>query len=156
MSIQMLGVKIDTYSKEETLVKVSEFLQDNNQHTIFTPNPEMLVAAHKDNHFKAVLNSGSLNICEGKGIELLARGRVVRFPGIDLMLDICRLAEQKNYSVYFLGSGKAEILKQMLAKLPSDYPQLKIAGSNPGPHISIQQCNNLTITDVEKKENHQA
>lgn len=155
MSIHLLGIRIDTYSKEKTLSKVAEFLQSNQQHTIFTPNPEMLVDAAKDTYFKTVLNSSSLNICDGKGIELLARGQVERFPGVDLMLAICQLAGEKKHSIYLLGSNNETILTNLLFKLKFQFPQLKITGSDPGPTITMKQRDNSTITEIDREDNEQ-
>lgn len=73
--MQILDVRIDSLTKQQTLQKVSAFFSDDKQHKIFTPNPEMLVDAQKDEYFKQVLNSGDLNVCDGVGIQLLSRMR---------------------------------------------------------------------------------
>jgi len=56
MPTQILGVTIDNYSKKIVLDKINSFLKSNKQHYIVTPNPEFLVAAHKDKEFKKILN----------------------------------------------------------------------------------------------------
>ncbi|MSU75549.1 MAG: glycosyltransferase [Candidatus Magasanikbacteria bacterium] len=73
MPIEVLGVKIDQITHNQALQKVADFLSSSDQHTIFTPNPEILVKAHKDEYFKKVLNSSSLNLCDGFGLWLAAR-----------------------------------------------------------------------------------
>ena len=59
---------------------MGEFLGSNKSHKIFTPNPEMLVDAQKDDYFKEILNGGDLNICDGFGLSLVGsfRGRRTR------------------------------------------------------------------------------
>src|SRR3989338_8600493 len=104
-SIHILGVRIDAETIDQAQQKVQDFLRSSEQHTIFTPNPEMLVMAHKNKQFRDVLNRGSLNLCDGKGIELVARGKVKRIAGVDFIMDICKNAAEEGKSVYLLGSG---------------------------------------------------
>ncbi len=70
--MQFLGIKIDEISKEQALERVSEFL-NGGQYKIFTPNPEFVVKAQKDEYFKKVLNAGDLNLCDGMGLWLALR-----------------------------------------------------------------------------------
>ena len=80
--MKILGIKINKVNKSQALEKVTEFLDSDQQHKIFTPNPEMVVDANADKYFMEVLNSGDLNICDGFGLSLISR--VERITGIDL------------------------------------------------------------------------
>lgn len=153
MPIEILGVRIDTLKKEEMLSKISLFLADSKQHTIFTPNPEMLVDATKDNYFKKVLNSSNLNVCDGKGIQLVSKEKIERIPGVDLMLEICQIAEKENKSVYFLGSNNTNVLENLVRNIKILSPNLRISGYNPGPKVTMKQFNNLTMVAVDETEN---
>ena len=75
----ILGGKIDDVTRAEALNQANLFLQ-NGQHTIFTPNPEMLVEAHKDHLFADVLNKGTLNICDGFGLQAASFPLLNRAP----------------------------------------------------------------------------
>jgi N-acetylglucosaminyldiphosphoundecaprenol N-acetyl-beta-D-mannosaminyltransferase len=102
--MNVLGVRIDNLNIAEARQKVRDFLEHDGQHTIFTPNPEMLVDAFYRPHFKAVLNSSSLNICDGRGVELLTKKKLTRIPGSEFFEDICMLAvkkQKKNLSGWF-------------------------------------------------------
>jgi N-acetylglucosaminyldiphosphoundecaprenol N-acetyl-beta-D-mannosaminyltransferase len=61
----VMGVRVDNLPLAEALNKAREFLRSGNKHKIFTPNPEMLVKAVKDEYFRQVLNAGDLNLCDG-------------------------------------------------------------------------------------------
>ncbi|MEK7623123.1 MAG: WecB/TagA/CpsF family glycosyltransferase [Patescibacteria group bacterium] len=147
--MQILGVRIDELSRVEALGKVRGFLGRMKQEIIFTPNPEMLVDAQKDQYFRNVLNSGSLNICDGKGIELVSRGRLKRIPGIDFMLDICALTEKEERSIYLLGSNDQMVVERARSELLRQFSKLHIVGSNKGVHI-VSSLGSLTY---EKEEN---
>jgi N-acetylglucosaminyldiphosphoundecaprenol N-acetyl-beta-D-mannosaminyltransferase len=137
MNCSILNVRVDYVDLNQALQKIREFLGSNKQHKIFTPNPEMLVDAQKDNYFREVLNSGDLNICDGKGIALFSRGRLKRIPGTDFMVEICKIAGQEGKSVYLLGAGDENVIKQASKKLNELFPSLRVVGFNPGPKITI-------------------
>jgi len=134
--VNILGIKIDKVSKKQALKKVDEFLISNKQNKIFTPNPEMLVDARKDEYFREVLNSGDLNICDGFGITLVTRGKLKRIPGVDFMLDVCKLAEEKGKSVYLLGSESDEVVKKTAEVLQEKFSLLKIVGYGRGSELA--------------------
>ncbi len=143
----ILGVRVDSVDKSSALSKVADFLASGEGNMVFTPNPEMLVDAQKDAYFKEVLNAGDLNLCDGKGITLVAKEAFERIPGVDFMVDMCGLAAEKNKSVYLLGSGSNEVLKECKHALLEKFPNLKIVGMHPG----IQISNDFTF-DTEKND----
>ena len=131
---QVLGVKIDDLNIESALSKARDFLHSANQNKIFTPNPEMLVKAQKGDYFRQVLNSGDLNLCDGFGLRVFSG--VTRIPGIDFMLELCALAEKENKSIYLLGSGSDDVVKQCAEALNKKFVHLIIAGFDGGPVIT--------------------
>ncbi len=143
----ILGVRIDTVDKPAALSKVADFLASGQGNMVFTPNPEMLVDAQKDSYFKEVLNAGDLNICDGRGISLVAKEPVERIAGVDFMMDVCELAARENKSVYLLGSGSDQVLKECKNKLLQKFSTLKIVGMHPG----IEIANDFTF-DTEKND----
>jgi len=133
VKVNILGVQIDNLNKAGVLGKVEEFLSDGRQHYIVTPNPEIVVAAEKDKEFLEILNKADLAVPDGFGLILasryLRRPLSERITGVDLMLEICKMAEQKNYSVFLVsakeGLAKPEEVAEALAK---KIPRLKISG----------------------------
>lgn len=135
--MNILGVRIDNLIKKQVIQGVYNFLRSDTSHTLFTPNPEMLVAAHRHSLFRETLNKSDLNICDGFGIQLLTRGAVQRMPGVDLMLDICRLAQEGGQSVFLLGSGSDQVLEKTKKELLRQFPRLNIVGMHGGVFIEI-------------------
>lgn len=140
--MNVLGVRIDKLTASEARQKVRDFLDHEGQHVIFTPNPEMLVDARTNSHFRTVLNQGTLNICDGRGIELVSRGKLERTAGIDFMEDVCAIAAKKQKTVYLLGSGNTEVLEKAKVALTKKFPDLRIVGSHPGIPISLVSIDN--------------
>ncbi|PIT87774.1 MAG: glycosyltransferase [Candidatus Magasanikbacteria bacterium CG10_big_fil_rev_8_21_14_0_10_40_10] len=131
--MNILGVRIDENDLVSALREVRGFLTGRQGKMIFTPNPEMLVDARKDEYFKKVLNSGDLNICDGRGVELAGQGRLRRIAGVDFMMEICALSAQDSQSVYLLGSKSDKILAKTKAELKTRFPGLSVVGYDRGP-----------------------
>ncbi|MFA4830704.1 MAG: WecB/TagA/CpsF family glycosyltransferase [Patescibacteria group bacterium] len=156
--VTILGVRIDRVGLKQAQEKVRAFLRSDKQRKIFTPNPEMLVAARKDEYFRNVLNAGDLNICDGRGIELVSKlsfrakslgyardklrgveeSLLERIPGVDFMQDICKIAEEENKSVYLLGSGSEEVVKKTREALLIKFHRLKIVGGHQGMKLETR------------------
>jgi len=164
--MKILGVKISEVSLVEARDKVREFLNSNSQYKIFTPNPEMLVKADKDEYFRQVLNSGDLNICDGNGIVLASRlssratteEPLKTIHGSDFALDICKIAEEEGKSIYLLGSGSTKVVKKTAKELKKRFKNLKIVGFDPGPKITEDnnqikiENNNGTLQIINQKK----
>ncbi len=150
--MQVLGIRIDSLTKQQALDKVVGFLGSKGQYKIFTPNPEMLVDAQKDEYFKEVLNSGDLNLCDGFGITLVTNWKIKRLPGADFMLDICQLAVERGQTIYLLGSGNREAVAKTAEKLQFKYPKLRIVGYNEGPEIKTVKAGKRWLIQSDNEE----
>lgn len=141
--IHIMDVRFDTAEKQS----ITQFLHAKEQHTIYTPNAEMLVLASRDSHFKEVLNRSSLNICDGSGPAYLARlfeqKKVVRMTGTDFLLDLLSVAETEQKSVFLLGSDDAEVIRTCEAKFAVQFPLLKIIGSHPGIKLDLAEVGDI-------------
>ncbi len=147
----ILGIKVDETTREAARKQAAGFLSTEGQFKIFTPNPEILVKAQKDEYFRNVLNYGDLNLCDGFGLWLamkFSKQKIVnskqseRIPGADFMLDICRLAAEQGRGLYLLGSGSEEVVRKTAENLHKQFPKLKIVGWDKGFEIKERQINN--------------
>jgi len=145
------GVKIHNISNKEALEKASSFFHSAKQCKIFTPNPEMIVDSQKDKIFKEILNCGDINICDGRGIQLVSKERIERITGTDLFLDLCRLAVDKKKSVYFLGSS-TDTLEKARMELKKSLPELNISGMNSGPIFRLVDGEMKEISGITNAE----
>lgn len=153
---EILGVRIDSSTTDEAVLKAHDFLYNNKQNFIFTPNPEMLVDAQTDVYFRAVLNSGDLNISDGFGVSLVSGGKIRRITGVDFVYRLCELAQKENKSIYLVGAGSKEVLKKTADNLKQQFPQLKVVGFHPGPQIDFLKIEDKQTIIPEPNANDQA
>lgn len=150
---ELLGIRIDGFSQAESILRCEEFLDKPGQNIIVTVNPEMLVKANKDEYFASILNASNLALCDGKGIEIFAKPPVKRVTGVDFLFALCARAEQKNISVFLLGSGDSKVVQNAAFALQKKFPLLKIAGYHEGPQITEVFSARHSILDIAVGEN---
>lgn len=135
MENKILDVKIDNLYLAEVLESIELFLESNKQHYIVTTNPEFIVHAQHDEEFKDILNKANISIADGMGIKFAAKryGWKLknRITGVDLMMSIAGIAEQKKKTIYLLGSKKG-VPSAAAFQLILKYPNLKIVGAETG------------------------
>jgi len=165
MRYSILDVPVDNFSKQEILAKISQFLSLIQPHLITTPNPEMIVETEKDWFFKQIFKKADLNIADGFGLVLatkyLYNKKLQRFPGVELMEEICKIAAMTGKSIYLIGS-KEGIAQKTGEVLKKEYPGLKIAGVEKGIELKIinqeakiSNFNFLIGIDFNQKENEE-
>jgi len=131
----VLGVNFDVVTMDGAVEKALSFLREDKPHTIFTPNPEIVLEARKNKAFKDILNSADLLIPDGIGVVYASRLNKVkirqRVPGYDLLLNIFNEIRNTGETVYFFGGapGVAELAK---LKMEERFPGLKIVGASDG------------------------
>lgn len=67
-SFYVLGVRIDKVTFQETVNYILELAINNQKALITTPNPEIVLLAHKDQELKKIINASDLAIPDGVGI----------------------------------------------------------------------------------------
>lgn len=109
-NINILGVKISQLNQKEIIEYIKIALDSKHQNFIITPNPEILLKAHKDNEYCSILNSADLAIPDGFGLSCaaLAMGKkIYRYPGADFLQDLLQIAQDKESRVLILNWSKS-------------------------------------------------
>lgn len=136
MARQYIGeIPLDVLPQEQVLSAIEEFVDVHTPHQVITLNSIMYNHSLGDSVLKNALLEAHLLIPDSIGIVLAARYlsgmRLERIPGIELMLEICRLAERKLYRVYFLGA-QPEVSGLVCVKIREMFPGLVICGCHHG------------------------
>lgn len=127
------GVRVDNMNREEIQKRMLGFLTTSCFHRIATINPEFLLLADDDQSFRYNLNRADLNIADGFGLHLalLRAGKRLlgRYPGADLVQNICHEAERRGLSVFLaMRQDGLSRLEDVRAALRKRYPELIVYG----------------------------
>ena len=135
MDISILGVRINNIDMNEAMGRIKEFFAHSEVNYIYTPNPEIVMRAGRDEEFKTIINSSSLNLCDGIGLiiasKLKKKPLKSRVTGYDTSIKILELMNEKHLSLFLLGA-KPGIAEKAIERIKKDYPNIVIAGFNNG------------------------
>lgn len=135
MNVKILGVRINNVDMDETMNKIDGYFASDELNYIYTPNPEIVMRAGRDEEFKKIINSASLNLCDGIGLiiasKLKKKPLKSRVTGYDTSIKILELMNEKHLSLFLLGA-KPGIAEKAIEKINNDYPNIVIAGYNNG------------------------
>ncbi len=132
----LLGISITNASREEILEYFVDLVENTSQKILVTtPNPEMLVFAHKDKTFRKVLNSSQIALCDGVGVRvssiILGKPLKERFAGVDFVESVCEKVVKKPITVGFLGGGPG-VAEKAAECLQTTYPGLAVVFAEAG------------------------
>lgn len=130
--LPILRIWVDPVTANQALSHVKDFLETGGRpHAIFAVNPEKNFSVPKNPILWQVVKEADLLIPDGIGIVWAARvlygSKFGRVPGVDFMLEICKLASERGYKIFIYGA-KEEINKKAVDELVSRYPGLQVAG----------------------------
>lgn len=125
-----LGVGITDATEEQVSEYIFHHIATSKKKVfIVTPNPELLVIAHKDAQYRHVLNAADISLPDGVGLFLatllLGRPLKERIPGSDYVEDLCRRSRKKPVSMGFLGAGSG-VAQRTAERLIRAYPWIKV------------------------------
>lgn len=134
--VLIMDVPINKVTMEEAANQVVDYLEGTGQHTVFTPNPEIIMEAQKDPEMMGILKKADLVVADGIGVVLASKILKVptlpeRVGGFDLMQNVLGKIKDKDIRVYFLGS-KPGVAEQALKNMEKEYPGIKIVGASDG------------------------
>lgn len=102
-------------SRENFIVEIRKRLRKIKQEKVWvaTVNPEFVVEAWRDAEFMDILkNRTSYNVVDGNALLWVAKlPKTSLITGVDLMLDLCQMAEKGGYGVNFVGGWEDEATK---------------------------------------------
>ena len=102
---------------------------------------------------RRILDESALVIPESWGIHWASRklgAPLAEFiPGIDMMLEICRLAADEGHSIYLLGSAPG-VSQAAAEALQKRYPKLIVAGAGQGYFKSPEEAS--VIAKIRQKK----
>jgi N-acetylglucosaminyldiphosphoundecaprenol N-acetyl-beta-D-mannosaminyltransferase len=129
--MSILGVSFRPTTKERLLETITKHLDDHSFAEIFSFNPEILVTAQNNKQFRETLDNAELKIIDGVGLVLA--GKILgisvgeRITGADLMVDLLKIADEKNLKVLILG-GFGSVAQDLSNKLKCKYRRAQFEG----------------------------
>jgi N-acetylglucosaminyldiphosphoundecaprenol N-acetyl-beta-D-mannosaminyltransferase len=147
-AVNLLGIRVTIASEKIILEDLQKYLASGPQNhgklaIIVTPNPEQIVLAQADTHFRNILNNADVALPDGIGVVWAARKLRItnsglpmqRISGVDFMEKMVALAAVNSVPIGLIG-GKNELALEALQCLQQQHPRLN-GWAEDGPQFQI-------------------
>lgn len=132
---EILGVPLDSVTMQQAVDITLSFLKEDRNHAVYTPNSEIIMAAHRDEQLKNILKNSDMTVADGAGVilasKILKLGLPEKVSGIDLVRNLFKISPENNISYFFFGS-KPGIAEAAGEKIRSTYGNIDIKGYRNG------------------------
>jgi len=150
--MEFMNFHIDNLTMPEALDRVSHLVENTRQSYVVTPNVDHIVKLQTDIEFLEIYENASLVLADGQPLiwisKLYKRPIKEKISGSDLFPQVCKLAADKGYKMFFLGAaeGVADIAAKNLA---GKYQGLSVAGTlSPKPGFENDPDEIRTVVDT--------
>jgi len=129
--VNLVGVEIDNVDRAEALERISALVRERRPSLVVTPNVDHLIALQSDPEFREIYRNAALVLTDGVPLLWAARflGTPIRekLSGSDIFGDICRLAAERSFRVFFMGGrqGAAIAASEVMRRA---HPGLQVVG----------------------------
>ena len=131
----LLGIDITSSTMKDAVNILDQNIADNKQCHVITANPEIVMMACKDDDFKDILQSAEFVFADGTGVVWAGRRKGFSVPervtGFDLTQQLLKLADQKNYSVFFFGAADG-VAQKALDNIAEKHQNINFSGCRHG------------------------
>lgn len=133
--VDVMGVPVDPWTMEQTVEATDAMIKDGRFAHLIGVNADKLLQMRDDPEMDACVRRCEVVNADGASMVMAAKKLGVelseRVAGIDLMWELCALAEREGHRVYLLGA-KAEVVAKTAEVLAERYPHMTIAGYRSG------------------------
>jgi N-acetylglucosaminyldiphosphoundecaprenol N-acetyl-beta-D-mannosaminyltransferase len=131
----LFGIRVDALRLDETVARCLAAVDSGQLLEVGVINAAKVVKMRRDPRLHDAVAGCGLIVADGQSVVWASRLLGARLPervaGIDLFQRLLAESERKGISVYFLGA-RAEVLEEMVRRVRTWYPGLKIAGYRNG------------------------
>ena len=133
--IKILNTSIHNLSKQETLQGIADVIEKKEQMHHVVVNAGKIVAMQDDLQLRESVNESDLINADGQAVvwasKILGKPLKERVAGIDLMIDLVKLAAENHYKIFFFGA-KEDVVKTVVERYSNEYSKDIIAGYRNG------------------------
>ena len=133
--VSVMGCPVDPWTMEQTVEVTDALIKGGHFAHLMGVNADKMLQMRDDPEMDACVRRCEIVNADGASMVMAARKLGVNLPervaGIDLMWELCALAEREGHRVYLLGA-KAEVVAKTAEVLAERYPNMIIAGYRDG------------------------
>ena len=133
--VEVMGAPVDPWTMAQTVARSKELVDSGAFAHLIGVNADKLLQMRDDPEMDAIVRRCEVVNADGASMVMAARrlGAPVpeRVAGIDLMGELCALAEREGYRVFLLGARR-EVAERTRDALVAEHPGLDVVGVRDG------------------------
>ncbi len=133
--VSIAGINIDDITMDQAVERVYDFISSSENHSIYTPNAEIMMDGITNKDLKKVLNNADMLVADGAGVVLASKilGKEVtqKVSGFDLAKNLLAASTKKPIKFFLFGGGPG-IAEKAHANIICDYPDAQVVGTRNG------------------------
>jgi len=133
--VNVMGIGVDNLTRAQAVVRVMDMIESGGVHHIISLNPYKIQRFKGNSDLKLISNKADMHLAGGAGIgwasRMLKSPVKERIPVLSLMMDIIRIAEIKEYSIFIVGA-KPEVVEKAFFNIRKSFPKIRIVGRHGG------------------------
>lgn len=134
--VNILGVGVSALNMPSAVAAIEGWIEEGGARYVCVVPVHSVMDCQRDDEHRRIVNRSGMTTPDGMPVVWLCRMKgfrdVRRVYGPDLMLEVARVSEEKNYRHYFLG-GADGVPEKLVANLTNRFPDLQVAGSYSPP-----------------------
>jgi len=131
----ILGIGVDNISSQQAIVKVMRMIEEGGVYHVIPLNPYKLIRYRSNTDLNIIYNKADLKFASGAGIlhyaRKVKRPLQERIPLLSFLMELIRLSEIKEYSIFFVGA-KPEVVEKAFTNISKSFPKIRIVGRHGG------------------------
>jgi N-acetylglucosaminyldiphosphoundecaprenol N-acetyl-beta-D-mannosaminyltransferase len=141
---RVFGTTIHRVTMAQTMQLVQQAIEHRERLRIGVVNAAKLLNMRHDERLREDVSSSDLVLADGMPVvwvsKLFGAALPERVAGIDLMMEIFRLGNERSYRVFCLGAKRA-VLDTVISRLRLEYPGVNVVGSRDGYFPESESAN---------------
>jgi len=134
-AVRIFDIPIDLGRPDELLRTITGWVGEGRRRRVMYVNAHVLNQSMERPELRAALREADLVYCDGYGVRVAAKALELptphRMTGADWVWSLAALCEQREQSIYLLGSEPG-IAREAAERLRRWYPRLRVAGHHHG------------------------
>lgn len=133
--VTIMNVPFLNTNQRSFVLLLQERIEKKQKTFVITANPEIVMRANKSRELMKHIQLATFVVADGIGIvkaaKILKQPLPERVTGYDTMIELLKIANKNSYKIFLIGA-KQKTLKKAIEKINTDYPNIKIVGSQDG------------------------
>ncbi len=151
--VNLRGIGIDNVTRTQAVVRIIDMINTGGTYHVISLNPYKLLRFKTNSDLRVISDKADMHLAAGAGLGWAAKRLKSplkeRIPTLSFMMDIIRIAEIKEFTIFLVG-GKPEVVEKAFFNIKKSFPKIRIVGRHGG--YFNQQREKSVIEAMRKSE----